>query len=163
MDFYMKFWKLGGQEFLFFTLISSGSVPEVFEAQNHGNFPLVAFMQQPSTRHVKKKKKVGSGGNFSVWRIVNQRYFGNICLMQYSSEWLECGCMHRCMNCWIHILPGDFIYLGNSHETLYSKHLRLCFFSPSFDSSYAHMDRKLYLADIRLHCELKPESRKTNE
>ena len=111
----------------------------------------------------KKKKKVGSGGNFSVWRIVNQRYFGNICLMQYSSEWLECGCMHRCMDCWIHIHPGDFIYLGNSYVTLYSKHLRLCFFSSSFDSSYAHMDRKLYLADILLHCELKPESRKTNE
>ena len=70
MDFYMKFWKPGEQEFLFFALISSGSVPEVSEAQNHGNFPMAAFMQQPSTRHVKKeKKKVGSRGNFSVWRI----------------------------------------------------------------------------------------------
>ena len=57
MDFYMKFWKPGEQEFLFFALISSGSVLEVFEAQNHGNFPLAAFMQQPSTRHVKKEKK----------------------------------------------------------------------------------------------------------
>ena len=58
MDFYMKFWKPGEQEFLFFALISSGSVLEVFEAQNHGNFPLAAFMQQPSTRHVKKEKKI---------------------------------------------------------------------------------------------------------
>ena len=57
MDFYMKFWKPGGQEFLFFALISSGSVPEVFEAQNHSNFPLAAFMQQLSTRHVKKEKR----------------------------------------------------------------------------------------------------------
>ena len=50
---------------------------------NHGNFPLAAFMQQLSTRHVKKKKekkKVGSRGNFSVWRIFKQFYFGNILL-----------------------------------------------------------------------------------
>ena len=73
-----------------------------------------------NTTRKKIKKKVGSRGNFSVWRIFKQCYFGNIYLMQYSSERLECGCMHRCMDCWIHILPGYFIYLGNSHVTLYS-------------------------------------------
>ena len=40
MDFYMKFWKPEEQEFLFFALISSGSVPEVFEAQNHISFSI---------------------------------------------------------------------------------------------------------------------------
>ena len=49
MDFYMKFWKPGEQEFLFFALISSGSVLEVFEAKITKIFhwqPLRSNLQQ---------------------------------------------------------------------------------------------------------------------